>query len=393
MSSERDEAVRPFADPEGSMTVDVSTRSRMAAPIRAYAARFHAALGDRHHIASPLGAWLLLALCAPASTGRAREQLTDVLGMDIDAAFALASQLIDRPHPAVPTALGVWTRDGLESAAFARWLSWLPVRTARGAMPTQAELDEWVRRESLGVLERSAATVHPLTVLLLVSVLATRVKWMQPFDVEPADALGEASAWSHRLSRVLTSHDAGPHGELICGTGRVGDVAVHVARAHGGVDVVSVIAEADVPPRDVLDAAHEIAIAIANDEPLARRSLFELPIGETARWTIVEQEIASADPDARLESYRSVLPAWSATASLSLDDPALGFAMAADALEELLGERVVGREVIHSVRARYSRTGFEAAAETSMTFFGMSQFGVQNRGLLRRAVLRFCQRQ
>ena len=43
--------------------------SDVATAIARYAQRFHAAC-DGHHVASPLGAWLLLALCASASTGR-----------------------------------------------------------------------------------------------------------------------------------------------------------------------------------------------------------------------------------------------------------------------------------------------------------------------------------
>ena len=37
----------------------------VAACVSGYAARLHAAIGTRHHVASPLGAWLLLALAGP----------------------------------------------------------------------------------------------------------------------------------------------------------------------------------------------------------------------------------------------------------------------------------------------------------------------------------------
>jgi hypothetical protein len=61
----------------------------MAGALDRYAARFHARVGTGHHVASPLGAWLLLALCGPASHGPTRDQLTDVLGCDIDTASSL----------------------------------------------------------------------------------------------------------------------------------------------------------------------------------------------------------------------------------------------------------------------------------------------------------------
>jgi len=41
----------------------------LADALTAYAGRFHAAVGPRHHVASPLGAWLLLALVAAADAG------------------------------------------------------------------------------------------------------------------------------------------------------------------------------------------------------------------------------------------------------------------------------------------------------------------------------------
>jgi hypothetical protein len=49
--------------------------------IAAYAARFHGALGSGHRAASPLGAWLLLALVAPAAEGERREEIEEALGL------------------------------------------------------------------------------------------------------------------------------------------------------------------------------------------------------------------------------------------------------------------------------------------------------------------------
>ena len=372
------------------MTVDVSTRGPLAAPLRAYATRFHATISGGHHVASPLGAWLLLALCAPASSGRLREELARVLGMNVDSAFSHASHLLDRPHPAVPAAFGAWTAAGVGGPELARWLSWLPVHTARGPIPTQAELDAWVKRESRGVLDRSSASIHPLIVALLVSVLATKVDWFDPFEIAPASELGPWSRWGDSLTRVLTSSGRDEGAQYIARTERIGDLAVHIARARGGIDVVSVIADAEVAPGDVLDAAYEIAMALANEEPIARVSLYDLPPGDTPRWTITEREIEWPEAGARLESYRTVLPAWSATSTHVLDDPALGFDGAAEAIRQLLGVPDAVVQVQQAVRARYSRTGFEAAAETSMSFVGMSSERVKSRARMRTATLRFC---
>jgi hypothetical protein len=38
----------------------------LAGLVAGYSRRLHAVIGERHHVASPLGAWLLLALAGPA---------------------------------------------------------------------------------------------------------------------------------------------------------------------------------------------------------------------------------------------------------------------------------------------------------------------------------------
>ena len=137
----------------------------LADALAAYAGRFHAAVGPRHHVASPLGAWLLLALVAAAdeaggqadptrtaaadarpttgaaagrgATGatdhavtRAVESLAQTLGMPTETAARHARELLDHPHPAIATATAAWTRDA--PAAAARWLAALPASVERG---------------------------------------------------------------------------------------------------------------------------------------------------------------------------------------------------------------------------------------------------------------------
>lgn len=51
--------------------VVMETRSAAVAAVASYALRLHGAAGERHLVASPLGAWLRLALCGSASMGGA----------------------------------------------------------------------------------------------------------------------------------------------------------------------------------------------------------------------------------------------------------------------------------------------------------------------------------
>jgi hypothetical protein len=88
-----------------------------AAAVARYAGRLHRVAGEGHHVASPLGAWLLLALCGPASSGRARDQLAEAVGCELDRAAAVAGAVLLEPHPAVAAAAGVAARRGERRAA------------------------------------------------------------------------------------------------------------------------------------------------------------------------------------------------------------------------------------------------------------------------------------
>src|SRR5262245_47766931 len=122
--------------------------------VSAYAARLHAVIDTAHYVASPLGAWLLLALVAPASTGTDRDTLTDVLGCPADTAARAAADLLARPHPLVASAAAVWTAFGAQlGAEFERWLAHLPPEVTTGDLPGQAGLDRWVREHTFGLID------------------------------------------------------------------------------------------------------------------------------------------------------------------------------------------------------------------------------------------------
>jgi hypothetical protein len=95
----------------------MTTTAAVAVPVARYADRLHATAGNTHHVASALGAWLLLALVAVAATGRARDELTAALGVDAETAAAVAASLLDSPHPLVLSAaarrggIGISTSD------------------------------------------------------------------------------------------------------------------------------------------------------------------------------------------------------------------------------------------------------------------------------------------
>ncbi len=110
---------------------------------------------------------------------------------------------------------------------------------------------------------------------------------------------------------------------------------------------------------------------------MPRRLLADLPLGEAPLWRIREETSASSSQDL----YTAVLPAWSADSKITLNAPDLGFGAAAHAL--------AGPDpwqAAQAAQARYSRTGFEAAAITGLAVAAMA---MPRRQVRRVAELRF----
>lgn len=358
------------------------TATDIAAPLARYARRFHAVVGPRQHVASPLGAWVLLALCAPASEGQARDLLGDTLGCDPADAADLAAALLAAPHPLVPAAAAVWHPEPPLREGLSRWLAGLPPEVETGPVPSQADLDAWARRHTFGLIE-SFPLQDPSIWLLAATVLATRVSWERPFDLAPGLALGPSSPWSGRLNRVLRTPDGPGHVQFVAATETAGDVAVHTAHARGGLLVTSVAAAPGIPAADVLAVAYDLAMAGAAGGTVSRRSLFDLPLGEGTLWSISERTGKTKAAAGREEQCTAVLPAWSARSDHDLNVPDLGFPAVAQALGG--GDPWEARQ---AAMARYSRVGFEAAA-VSAVGIALAMLVVPARGLIRTAELRF----
>ena len=137
----------------------------------------------------------------------------------------------------------------------------------------------------------------------------------------------------------------------------------------------------EVPYGDVLAAAQRLGSAAVTGAPVTRRALADLPLGETPRWRIAEEPAGTGGTGDR---FTAVLPAWSARSELDLGGPELGFAAAAAAL--------AGTDpwtAVQSALARYTRTGFEAAAVSAVTIMASARRPLAGRR--RVAELRFGQ--
>ena len=97
-----------------------------------------------------LGAWLLVALCAPLAASGARAELADVLGADPMGAAQFASELLTQPHPLVAAGAGVWVAPAVTTPVMERWRAGLPPGVTTGDIPTQKGIDGWAKERTLG---------------------------------------------------------------------------------------------------------------------------------------------------------------------------------------------------------------------------------------------------
>jgi len=364
----------------------MTTAVDLRAPLARYARLLHGPAGSAHHVASPLGAWLLAALCAPAAAGGpSAVELEEALGVDLAGARSVAAALLDDPHPAVVSAAALWLRPA-PTPAMDAWLAALPESVETGPLPSQTEADAWADEHTLGLIKKMPLTLTPDTILLLATALATKVSWVQPFKLAPATRLGPTSPWRGAVDQVLEMPERG-HEAFIVRVPSLGDVAVHTGLAAEGLRVTSVIAPEGSEPVSVLGAAYDIAVAAATRSALDRRSLFDLPLGEGPAWTLTEETVQTAAPFGREEVHRVVLPAWSAESKHDLNRPELGIPAAATAAKAALAEPSAPHEAAQTAMARYTRVGFEAAAVSAMMV--TTGFPMPQDGLRRTAEVRF----
>ena len=95
---------------------------------------------------------------------------------------------------------------------------------------------------------------------------------------------------------------------------------------------------------------------------MTRRSLFDLPLGHSAIWTITEEEVETKATDGREEVVTAVLPAWSAETTVDLDHEDLGLPPRRRVIKKALRLPELTYEGKQAAIARYGAVGFEAAA-------------------------------
>lgn len=360
------------------MPLETSVHSRIIAALGDYASRFHT--GNAHEAASPLGAWMLLAIMAPLTDGGTRAELERTLGCSADEAREFVAELLDHPHPIINAAAAAWLDPRAECDVVAAWRTTLARAIETGRIPTQAAADAWADRHTSGAIKQFPLTVTPLTILMVASALAVKAKWEEPYPTADASQLG-ITAWrrdGREVREVIFAEE--PGAQVIATTEAAGDVGVLMSRSIEGLLVVSVIAAPDVATASAVRAAHEVAALAARlPSPAKFRSLYDMPLGKGHAWHITERREKERAPAADRQHAQVYIPAWRTPAKTNslLDPPARGFEPIIEALRQSLPPIPEGYEfeAAQTAVAEFNKSGFSAAAVSAFAVKCTSAMG------------------
>ncbi|MEV0286207.1 serpin family protein [Kribbella sp. NPDC050820] len=303
--------------------------------------------GEDSTVISGLGVRPLLAILAELADGPARDEL-------IEAAGGPYGGLLQTPE--LRMALGLWTRPEIPLQPGVDRL--LPPEV-RGQLTDQEALDAWVVEQTGGLLKRMPIQLSDDVLLVLASALALQTKWALPFNEYPR---GDRR-WLSRADQDLDS--------LQVYDGPTGPLTVITVVGTGEFDVRLVAGE----PGSGRGAVLAAALELTGDGVSGAELLADAP---SSRW---KRLFSRERPAPAVEVIDSMSPVPTVVLSMPyfeidaehdlLEHPEVfGLTSAMDTstghFPGLSPFPLAVSQAKQAVMARFSATGFEAAAVTAM---------------------------
>jgi hypothetical protein len=295
-------------------------------------ARWIAALpGEDSTVISGLGVQPLLAILAELADEPAHTELAEAAGERYGG-------LLQAPE--LRMALGLWTRPWLElQPGVDRFLP----PEVRGVLTDEAALDAWVVKHTDGLLERMPIDLTPDVVLVLASALVLKTEWELPFNEHRRGVL----RWLDRADRDLDS--------LQVYESAAGPLTVVTVRGTGEIDVRLVVGDGG--RAAVLSAALELAGdgMSGTDVLAAERSAPGVDVIESVRpGVVLSMPYFEIQAEHDLLQHKDVFGLTAASDTRRGHFPGLSpTPLAIDQARQ-------------AVMARFTATGFEAAAVTAV---------------------------
>ncbi|MFC4053904.1 serpin family protein [Actinomadura syzygii] len=319
-------------------------------------------------VLSGAGAWPLLAFLAAAAREPGRGELQQAVGVDASGAERHARDLLAllAGGTATTAALGVWTLADLPVEQW--WRDAVPAE-ARGELTgdpaaDQAQLDEWVTRNTDGRLTGMPVEVRDDTGLVLATALSIATRWREPF--EDAPLVPEGGPWAGRDR---------PAAGLFVNTPEVDRLALAEATPAGPVTLLTVTGEDDVdvilclgepgrPAGEVV--AHALAAADGRHELSQGAELLE-----KAAPGVRVRTIAAFEPGTRLNVTAARFDV-AASHDMLARAGLFGLATVSTAdprghLPGISSAPLAVAQAVQDVNATFSAEGFRAAAVTAMS--------------------------
>jgi len=319
-------------------------------------------------VLSGAAVWPLLAFLAAAADGPARGELEQAAGIPADRALACANDVIEVVDRAAGAhgAIGLWVHHDLPlRMAWASELSADIVGRLRGEpMEDQATLDAWVRKHTLGILDRLPIQLEAKTALLLAACLAIRTHWATPFEDSGLPLRPSSGPWVG-----LSPHGLGGTFEDLDRVGIVdtqsGAVTVFNSQGADEIDVHLILG-----PENLSAGALLSKIIAALTQPGAWRRGSDLRTGDTAPGLVVE-EVVRHDPVPPYIDVLTVAFEVSADHDLLREPDLFGLRTAMDSrfghFPGISDWPLAVGQARQSGRAIFSAKGFEAAAVTAIS--------------------------
>lgn len=306
---------------------------------------------DGHRVASPLGAWMLLAYVAVEHPNPSEKLIAHLGCSTAEAKEMLLILMKDKPA-VLATAINAWI--STENGGFGSVQNWIKAAAGVGDIevktPTEEELNAWAKEKSLGLIETFPLKVDPSRfVALFATMLATKIDWETPFEVTPNEAM--ESTW--KQEKFLLEPDRQGRNVSFY-EDETGLYAIHEAmNADKSLSVLSVIAmDPETPEAEVMAVARKAA-----SEDIANVSHQSLDVDTDTLRVERVKTIATHD------TFVTSLPAWKTDNAYEIGTvEKFAYADVANRFNDF--DMIM--EAVQVSVAEYNRTGFEAAALTTM---------------------------
>lgn len=341
------------------METQVSTSERLIPILDSFAERFHKNFLGQHRLASPLGAWCLLAYIA-INDDNPSPKVTESLGCSPAEAQEILAQLLKEQPEVVSLAVKSWLNPSIVNlASVSSWSKEAQeVASPIEDIPTQEELNAWARAESKRLITQFPVQIKPdLFLALFANLVGAEANWDEPYKAVSDDPM--SSAW--QVSNFLVSNK------------ETSSSRIHQDETHGLFGVHRKFAkdgEFSVYSVMALDesVSEEATMAVARKIAAGAKQSFsaqDLPLGESALGSL---SVTAQKAPAPQEIFTTFLPSWQSSNSFNLLDTDLGFLEGLERFESM-GQKVgISLEAKQGVEARYSAEGFKAGSRT----FGIS---------------------